>query len=526
MSTRQSDHAQSDWSDEVEQIAERRRQVQHMGGEAKLARQRDAGRLNVRERIGALGDPDSFDEIGGISGFSEYEADGKLKALRSSNFVLGTVRIEGRKVVVAGDDFTVRGGAADAGIRGKQIHAEMLANSLQLPIVRLIEGTGGGGSVRTLEVDGATYVPANPGWDYVVDNLSVVPVVAYGGGPVAGLGAGRTAMSHLAIFVKGLAQLFVAGPPVVAHATGEQLSKDELGGPQVHGRNGAIERWVGSEQEAFDEIRRFLSYLPSSVFGTPPVADNDDPTDRRDEALLSLIPHNRRKVYRVQTLLDGVFDSGSVFQYAEYGGSVWTGLARLDGHPVGVIATDPYKGAAVTETGAQAMTRLIDLCTTFHLPLVSLTDQAGLAIGLAAERTGAIRDGARAITAAYQATVPVAEVIVRRVFGVGGAGQVNRHGHYRQWAWPSGDWGSLPVEGGIEAAYRADLEAADDPDALLAEIHERLEAIRTPLRTAERFGVDDVIDPRETRARLCDWVRDAYQVVPQLVGRPSFGARP
>lgn len=516
----------ADWSAEVEQIAARKRQVQQMGGEAKLARQADAGRLNVRERIAALGDPDTFREVGAISGFGEYDEHGNLVQIKSSNFVLGTIRIDGRKVVVGGDDFTVRGGAADAGIRDKQIHAERLANSLQLPIVRLIEGTGGGGSVRTLEVDGYTYVPANPGWDYVVDNLSVVPVVAYGGGPVAGLGAGRTAMSHLAIFVKQKAQLFVAGPPVVRHATGADLGKEELGGYDVHARNGSIERWVRSEEEAFSEIRRFLSYLPSSVYEVPPVVDNDDPVDRADDALLSLVPRNRRKVYKVKTLLDGVFDSGSVFQYAEYGGSVWTGLARLDGHPVGVVATDPYKGAAVTATGAKALTRLFDLCTTFHLPVVSLTDQAGLAIGLAAEQTGAIRDGARAIAAAYQANVPVAEVIVRRVFGVGGAGQVNRHGHITQWAWPSGDWGSLPVEGGIEAAYRADLEASDDPDALLADIHERLEKIRTPLRTAEHFGVDDVIDPRETRALLCDWVRDAYNVLPRLVGRPSFGARP
>lgn len=517
----------TDWSDEVAQIAERKRQVQQMGGEAKLKRQADAGRLNVRERIDSLGDDGSFREVGAISGFGEYDEHGQLIAIRSSNFVFGTIRVDGRKVVVAGDDFTVRGGAADAGIKEKQIHAEMLANSLQLPIVRLIEGTGGGGSVRTLEVDGYTYVPANPGWDYVVDNLSVVPVVAYGGGPVAGLGAGRTAMSHLAIFVKEKAQLFVAGPPVVRHATGQDLNKEELGGYEVHARNGAIERWVRSEDEAFEEIRRFLSYLPSSVYELPPViANDDDPVERAEEALLSLVPRDRRKVYRLKTLLDGVFDQGSVFQYAEYGGSIFTGLARLDGYPVGVIATDPYKGAAVTATGAQAMARLIDLCTTFHLPLVSLTDQAGLAIGLAAEKTGAIRDGARAIVAAYQANVPTAEVIVRRVFGVGGAGQVNRHRHVTQWAWPSGDWGSLPVEGGIEAAYTADLLAAEDPEAMLADIHERLEAIRTPLRTAERFGVDDVIDPRETRALLCDWVRDAYKVLPRLVGRPSFGARP
>ena len=145
-----------DWSDEVAAIAERKRQVAQMGGEAKRKRQADAGRLNVRERIDALGDEGSFREVGAISGFGEYDERGELVAIRSTNFVVGTVRIDGRKVVAAGDDFTVRGGAADAGIKEKQIHAERLANQMELPIVRLIEGTGGGGSVRTLEVDGYT----------------------------------------------------------------------------------------------------------------------------------------------------------------------------------------------------------------------------------------------------------------------------------------------------------------------------------------------------------------------------------
>jgi acetyl-CoA carboxylase carboxyltransferase component len=258
----------------------------------------------------------------------------------------------------------------------------------------------------------------------------------------------------------------------------------------------------------------------------PPVSSTSDPPDRRDEALLSLVPRNRRHPYRLRPLLDGVFDDGSVFDYAVSGGSAYAGLARLAGHPVGVLATDPYRGATLTPEGADVLTRLVDLCETFHLPLVSLTDQAGMVIGAAAERAGAIRHGARAVTAVYQARVPMAEVIIRRVFGVGGAGQVNRHRVVRRWAWPSGDWGSLPVEGGIEAAYRAELDSSPDREAHLGEIRARLDEVRSPFRTAERFSVEDVIDPRETRARLCEWVVDAYAVLPKLVGRPSFGMRP
>jgi acetyl-CoA carboxylase carboxyltransferase component len=203
-----------------------------------------------------------------------------------------------------------------------------------------------------------------------------------------------------------------------------------------------------------------------------------------------------------------------------------TALARLDGHPVGVIATDPYKGATMSVEGAQALTRLVDLCETFHLPLVSLTDQGGMTIGAAAERRGTIRYGARAIAAVYQARVPQAEVIVRRVYGVGGAGIVNRHRAVRSWARPSGDWGSLPVQGGIEAAFRAQLEAAEDPAAEVERIRAWLTAIGSPFRTAERFGVQDLIDPRDTRPLLCEWVRAAYRTLPQLTGPPSFGTRP
>ncbi len=238
------------------------------------------------------------------------------------------------------------------------------------------------------------------------------------------------------------------------------------------------------------------------------------------------MPRNPRRLYDVQLVLDAVFDAGSVFPYAEYGSGTFTGLARLDGHPVGVIAADPPRGAGMSVEGALAVTRLVDLCETFHLPLVSLTDQAGVLIGLQAEGRGTIRHGVRAIAAVYQSRIPQAEVVLRRVYGVGGAGIVNRHRAVRSWAWPSGDWGSLPSQGGIEAAFRAQLQASADPAAELERISRELAEISTPFRTAERFGVQDLIDPRETRPLLCEWVRDAYRLLPELVGRPSFGTRP
>ncbi len=190
------------WQPELDELRRRRALAERMGGPEKIRRQHDAGRLTVRERIAALLDRGSFHETGVLAG-TAYDDDGGLASFTAANFVAGTGRIAGRKVVVGGDDFTIRGGAADAAIIGKQIYAERLANELRLPLVRLVEGTGGGGSVKMLEQMGHTYVPVNPGWDHVVDNLSVVPVVAAGLGPVAGLGAARLCMAHLSILVEG-----------------------------------------------------------------------------------------------------------------------------------------------------------------------------------------------------------------------------------------------------------------------------------------------------------------------------------
>ncbi|MBM3556769.1 MAG: methylmalonyl-CoA carboxyltransferase, partial [Alphaproteobacteria bacterium] len=273
------------WQKEIDELARRKALAEAMGGPDKIKRQRDGGKLTVRERVARLLDPGSFREIGQIAGRAEYGPDGELASFMASNFVFGRGALDGRTVVVGGDDFTVRGGAADAAIHQKMVMAEQMANELRLPMVRLIDGTGGGGSVKSYESMGRTYVPANPGWDWVVANMATVPVVALALGSVAGLGAARTATSHFAVMVQGISQMFIAGPPVVARA-GETLTKEELGGADIHARAGAIDLVVESEDAAFAATRRFLSYLPSSVDSLPPRATPTDDPDRREEALL------------------------------------------------------------------------------------------------------------------------------------------------------------------------------------------------------------------------------------------------
>ncbi|MBI5948471.1 MAG: methylmalonyl-CoA carboxyltransferase [Chloroflexi bacterium] len=516
------------WEPEIEELKRRQELAELMGGEENVKRQHDGGKLTVRERIAGLLDEGSFAETGALAGKAEYDEDGNLVSIRPANFVMGLGRINGRRVVVGGDDFTVRGGAADASIGGKQSYGEKMAREMRLPIVRLVDGTGGGGSVRTLETMRATYVPANPAWSTVVEMLNEVPVVSAAMGSTAGLGAARVVTSHWSIIVKDTAQVFVAGPPVVARGMGETVTKEELGGAQIHYHNGVCDNLAEDEADAFRQVRQFLSYMPQNVWQQPPRAEPTDDPGRRDEWLLSAIPRQRRRPYKVRQVIDAIFDRGSFFEIGGgWGRSGVTGFARLDGYPVGVISNDPYEwGGGLTADGSEKMARFVDLCDTFHLPAVNLLDQPGFVIGTAGEKAATIRKGASAMAAVFQATVPWVTILIRRAFGVAGAAHANTDGLNWRYAWPSGDWGSLPVEGGIEAAYKRDLAASPDPDAMRRELEEKLNRVRSPFRTAETFGIEQIIDPRETRPLLCEWVGLAYELEATRLGPKRRGFRP
>jgi acetyl-CoA carboxylase carboxyltransferase component len=515
------------WEPAVDELKRRMELARAMGGTDNVERQHKAGRLTVRERIDHLLDPGSFHETGALAGVAQYEGE-RLVSIRPANFVMGSGRIEGRRVVVGGDDFTVRGGANDASIGGKQGYSEQMARELRLPVVRLVDGTGGGGSVKTYEVTGRTYVPGNPAWDIIAAAMSEIPVVAAALGPVAGLGAARVACSHFSVMVRGISQVFVAGPPLVERAFGTPIDKESLGGWKIQVEAGAVDNVVDSEDEAFEQIRRFLSYLPRNVWEAPPRRTPDDDPRRREEALLSIIPRNRRRGYDVRTMVGHVVDRHSFFEIGpRYGPSLVVGLARLDGYPVGVVANDPaHVGGALTATGSEKLTRFVDLCDTFHLPVVNFVDNPGFLIGTQAERDGTIRKGVRALQAIYQASVPWVTIIVRRVFGVAGAGHANVQALNLRYAWPSGDWGSLPLEGGIEAAYKRELQAAPDPAALKKDIEARLNVLRSPFRTAEAFSVEEIIDPRATRPLLTDWISLAYDNEATRLGPKTRGMRP
>jgi acetyl-CoA carboxylase carboxyltransferase component len=500
------------WEKELEELARRRGRAAEMGGAERVERQHQAGKKTVRERIALLLDPSTFDEVGTLTGRGRYQ-EGKLVEFNPANFVFGTGRLDGRRVVVAGDDFTVRGGSAEASNFLKQVASEQLARDLKVPIVRLVDGSGGGGSVKGLGDDAPfNRVPAIPTWEEIVAALSEIPVAAAALGSVAGLGAAKVAAAHFSVMVRETSHVFVAGPPLVPYATGETVTKEELGGSLIHTRNGVVDNEAESEEDAIHHIRRFLSYLPQNVWNEPPAAACDDDPSRREPKLLDIIPRARRRAYKVRPLIEMVVDRGSFFEKGFYWGrSVVTGLARAAGRPIGVVANDPmHFGGTMTADAARKLEGFVDLCDTFHVPMVNLVDQPGFAVGPRFEAEATIRFGVRALAALEQSTVPLLTFLVRRAFGVAGAGNRRAGRFSMRYAWPSGDWGSLPLEGGIEAAYRRELEAAEDRDKLHAELVRRHEAKASPFRSAEAFDVEEIIDPRDTRPILCRWVEDAY----------------
>lgn len=513
------------WKEELDDLKRRQALALELGGPDKVDRHRNAGKLTVRERVAGLVDEGSFEEVGSIAGFPEYDQNGNLVSLTPANVVCGRARIDGRNVFVTGDDFTVRGGANDGGLREKFQFAETAARRWRIPVVRLVDGTGGGGSVKHLETLGRTLVPESPGFTEVLLSLSEIPVVALGLGSVAGMGAARVCASHYSIMVRGSSQLFAAGPPVVARV-GQTLTKEELGGSHIHAKNGTIDDEVTTEAEAFARARRFLSYLPSSVYELAARQPTNDRADREAEQLLSVIPRNARQVYKMRPILETIVDAGSFFEMGKaWGRSVITGLARLDGWPVAILASDPYHyGGAWTADASRKAIRLIDLAQTFQLPVVHFVDIPGFLIGKDAEESGVMRFGTQALVAARQSTVPWCAVMVRKAFGMAGLSQRNGSGAFLRYAWPSAQWGSLPIAGGVEAAYRAVIEAAPDPAAKRAEIEAKLEQLQSPLRTAEAFGVEEIIDPRKTRSYLTRFMGLAAPL--RQPGRPHFGYRP
>jgi len=502
-----------------------------MGGAEGVARQHAKGRLTVRERIAALADPESFQEIGTCFGQAEYDEAGVLQHFTHVSRVIGTCRLAGRQVTLDAGDFTIRGGWADptSFVGAGRFSIEQMALERRIPYIRLLDSAGG--SVESIRAKGRTVLLGGQHlygpWHML---MAHVPVVSAALGSLGGEPPVRVAAAHFSVMTRHTSELFVGGPPLVKQAFHLDITKQDLGGWGVHAcRSGVVDNVAEDEHDAFDLIRRFLGYLPQNVWELPPRVESSDDPQRRDEELLSAIPRDRRKPYSVRSIIERIVDSGSVFEIAPlYARSVVTMLARMNGYPVALISNDcRVMGGAQSAAGCEKMMRFIDLADTFHLPVIYLVDCPGFMIGPDSELDGIERKSARLAFAMAQMTVPAQVVILRRSFGVAGAlhGSLSRLN--LRYAWPSGDWGSLPIEGGVMAAYRREIASAPDPEQKRIELEQQFELYRSPFRTAEAFDVEEIIDPRETRPILCDFVENARGITnTQLGPKWRLGIRP
>ncbi len=510
------------WQDEVDELQRQEAMAKEMGGADGVSFQHGRGKLTVRERVDLMADEGSFQEVGTLTGTAEWDGD-RLTDLKPSNTIIGTCALEGRKVAFSGGDFTIRGGAADANVGDKRGFIEDFALRARMPFVRLLDATGG--SVKTFEQIGRTYLPGNStGGGRVDEMLNTVPVVSAVLGSVAGLPAVQACLSHFNVMVKNTTQVFVAGPKVVEQATGRSISKEDLGDERIQIKNGVIMNLADTEADAIVQVKRFLSYMPQSIYQMPPrVVSNDDPS-RRDEELLSVVPKNRRQIYDPFKILNSVLDKDSLFEIGPfYGRARITGLARVNGYPVGVMANNPkFNGGSMDIAAGEKTLRLLDLCEVFHLPIVYFADEPGFSVGPQQEEMGIVRAGARVVSAFSASRTPYITFVIRQLYGVAGGLHSRGEGLFRRYAWPSTHGGSMHIEGGTAIAYKREIENADDPELKKAEIEARLQSISSPFRNAHAFGIENIIDPRESRPLLVDFVSDAYEVIQGQIGTPTF----
>ncbi|PPR64607.1 MAG: Propionyl-CoA carboxylase beta chain [Alphaproteobacteria bacterium MarineAlpha4_Bin2] len=519
------------WEKGIEELGRRRALAEAQGGAINVGRQHRAGRLTVRERIEQLIDPGSFQEIGKTTGAGEYSESGELLGLTPAPYVAGLAKVDGRSIVVGGEDFTVRGGTTaslDRRKGGQGGVSEDLAHEYRIPLVNLIDGSGG--SVTSSKRRGHAVFPGVDSFDRSVDLMGEVPVVGAVLGSAAGGPAGRAILSHFSVMVKDTSQVFAAGPAVVKRSLGQDVTKEELGGPAVAvEQGGAIDNVAENELECLEMVRRFLSFMPQNVWELPPRTASSDRIDRCEDALRDIIPEERRRPYDMRKLINLIFDEGSVFEIQpRFGKGLVTCLARLDGYTVGIVANNPMVYGGAMDVGESLkQCHFVELCDTFHIPLVFLVDVPGFMVGLQAESRGVLRAGMRAVYVASQATVPVITLVVRKCYGMAGMATCQQRGVNLKLAWPSAEWGSLPVEGGVAVAYRREIEAADDPRAKEAELEEELRIFASPFRTAEAFGVEDIIDPRETRPYLIRYIEAMQGKLASTLGQKArLGVRP
>ncbi len=465
-----------DWADVLEQLDERRRASRAMGGEERLTKHRGAGKLDVRARIDHLLDAGTFQELGTLVGGDDAPADA---------VVMGSGRIDGRPVMVAAEDFTVKAGTISQSANSKRYRVAELAVADRVPLVMLLEGAG-------FRADGQRHARTPTDMIAQARCSGRVPLVTAVLGASAGHGALVAPMSDFSVMSRQ-ASIFTAGPPVVFESMGETITKEDLGGPDVALASGLIHNVADDDAAALDLVRAYLRYFPASAWSYPPDGATDDIAPRRVPELLDIVPRNGRRGYDMRRVLDVVFDADSRFEVQpDFGRPVITALCRLGGHPVAVVANQPLVMAgSIDADGADKAAHFISVADSFHLPLVFLSDNPGVLPGSASEKQGILRKGARMYAAQALATSPKFEVTLRKAYGFGSMvmGMIPFDGQSGVFAFPGATMGAM----GAAAMSRAKGSDEDEAEAL------RKMELQASFGSAKTLGFDELIDPRETR---------------------------
>jgi acetyl-CoA carboxylase carboxyltransferase component len=499
----------------VEDLQARRAKIALGGGEAKIAKQHEQGKLTARERIALLidDDPDSgrstFVELGihGRPHFSQRAMDGVDAP--ADGVITGYGKVDGRLVAICAYDFTVMAGSMGMTGEIKVTRLRELALTKRIPFVWLLDSAG----ARVQEAAGAMFAGSGHLFREEVVMSGVVPQVAALMGPCA---AGTAYIPGLADFVpmvKGRGSMALAGPHLVRAAIGEDVTQEELGGSRVHCRKSGVgDMEVADDEECIARIKEYLSYMPSNCEQAPPRrvggvgGAKPDPIERAEEALLDVLPDSNRKPYDMYDVIKLIVDDGDYLDIKrQWAKTIITCLARFGGRPAGIVANQPKQlGGILDNDSADKAARFVNLCNAFGIPLLFIQDVPGFMVGTKVEAEGIIRHGAKMLYAVANATVPKITVITRKAYG---AGYYVMNGRAYEpdliVAWPSAEISVMGAEGVVEIAFRKAVEEAEDHDAKRAELIESFRKLFDVYIAAGNDLIDDVIDPRETRATIC-----------------------
>ncbi len=488
-------------------ILERIQSLEHEaevgGGQARIDRQHASGKLTARERIELLLDPGTFVEVDKLVMHQCRDFGMDEQVVAADGVVTGHGQISGRNVCVFAQDFTVFGGSLGGAHASKIAKIMDLAMKIGCPVIGLNDS--GGARIQEGVVALAGYA------DIFVRNVlssGVVPQISAILGPCAGGAVYSPAMTDFIVMAKTTSYMFITGPDVIKTVTHEDVSKEDLGGAMTHAAKSGVAHFAAADEKAaLATIRKLLSYLPDNNLGAPPVIRNGDPADRRDPELAALIPEQPNKPYDIKDVIERVVDRDSFFEvHEEYAKNIVVGFARLDGQCVGIVANQPAVLAGCLDIDASLKgARFVRTCDAFNIPVVTFVDVPGFLPGVDQEHHGIINHGAKLLYAYVEATVPKITLIVRKAYG--GAYDVMGSKHVRadmNFAYPTAEVAVMGPEGAVNIIFRNELGKAEDVEAeRKALVEDYRDKFANPLRVARLGYIDAVIEPADTRARLC-----------------------